>query len=62
MKAHVQQTKKCELGTWKNYWNILGKEVIFLAFACHKGIAGGGIKEGDKFGDVELETGGSGLR
>lgn len=45
MKAHVQQTTKCELGTLKNYWNILGKEVICLAFACPKGILGGGVEE-----------------
>lgn len=43
MKVHVQQTKKCDLGTWKSYWDILGKEVVCLAFACHKGITGGGV-------------------
>lgn len=45
MKAHVQQAKKCELGTLESYWNILGKEVVCLASACHKGITGGGVEE-----------------
>lgn len=61
-EAHVQQTKKCELETSRRYWNILGKEVICLAFACHRGIAGGGVEEGDKSGDGEFETGSSGVR
>lgn len=42
MKVYVQSAKKCELtlGTVRSYWNILGKDVIWLAVPRHKGTNG----------------------
>lgn len=43
----MQQSKKYELtvGTLRSYWNILGEDLSWFAFACHEGITNGGVVE-----------------